>query len=295
MNTTGNASAIRQYQGFAVHTLQDGQTALAVVPELGGKIISLKNLETQREWLWHPGESLALFKNQTDAAFCDSPLTGVDECLPTILPCAWRGRNLPDHGEIWNRSWSVDMDAWGRGILKTSIQLEMSPFVFERRLALQEGEVHLNYKLSNVGGTEEHFLWAIHPLLRLAVGDRLELPGSTRELLNGAAWVDDVVSGVAPENCAKAFACPVLEGWAAVKNDITGNRLEFAWDPVQNNSLGLWFSRGGWHGHHHFAIEPCNGDHDCLTTASGRGRCGAVAANSSVVWQLKLRLASKKA
>lgn len=290
MNTLINTFGIQRVQGFAVHTLRSGRAALAVVPELGARMISLKDLQTQREWLWHPGEHLELFKNQPHDAFSESPLAGMDECLPTILPCAWRGRKLPDHGEVWSRPWKVDMDAWEQGILKTSIRLEPSPFVFERTIELQEREIHLNYKLSNLSGKEEHFLWAAHPLLRLAAGDRLELPGSTRRLLNGAAWVDDVISGAAPQNCAKAFAHPVSEGWAIVKNDLTGDRLEFIWDSLQNSSLGLWITRGGWHGHHHFAIEPSNADHDSLATASGRNRCGIVAGNSSVNWQLTLRV-----
>jgi Aldose 1-epimerase len=294
MNTIANTFAVRQFQGFAIHTLRNGQVALAVVPELGARIISLKDLQTQREWLWHPGEHLDLFKNQPSDPFSDSPLVGMDECLPTILPCTWRGRQLPDHGEVWNRSWEVDTDAWRQGILKTSIQLKSSPFAFERTIALQEGEIYLDYKLSNLSGADEHFLWAVHPLLHLTAGDRLELPGSTRRLLNGADWVDNVVSAGAPQNCAKAFAHPVSEGWVAVKNDATGDCLKFAWDPVQNKSLGLWFTRGGWHGHHHFAVEPCNADHDCLATASARNCCGMVAANSSVSWQLKLRVGSEE-
>ena len=290
MNTVSNTFAIRKVQGFAVHTLRSGRAALAVVPELGARIISLKDLQTEREWLWHPGEHLELFKNQPHDAFWESPLAGMDGCLPTILPCAWRGRKLPDHGEVWNGPWEVDMDAWQQGVLKTSIQLASSPFVFERAIELQEREIQLSYKLSNVSGAEEQFLWAVHPLLRLTAGDRLELPGSTRRLLNGAAWVDDVVSGAAPQNCAKAFAHPVSEGRAVVKNDLTGDRLEFVWDSLQNNSLGLWITRGGWHGYHHFAIEPSNADHDCLATASGRNCCGIVAGNSSVGWQLTLRV-----
>jgi galactose mutarotase-like enzyme len=294
MNTLANTFSVRQFQGFALYTLRNAQAALAVVPELGAKIISLRDLQTQREWLWHPGEDLDLFENQPTDAFSDSPLVGMDECLPTILPCTWRGRKLPDHGEAWNRPWEVDMEAWREGILKTSIRLKSSPFVFERTIALQEAEIQLNYKMSNVGDTEEHFLWAVHPLLRLTAGDRLELPGSTRQLLNGADWVDDVASAGAAKNCAKAFAHPLSEGWAAVRNEATRDRLKFTWDPVQNKSLGLWITRGGWHGHHHFAIEPSNADHDCLATASARNRCGVVAANSSVAWQLKLRVGAEE-
>ena len=59
-----------------------------------------------------------------------SPLVGADECLPTIAPCSWRGRELPDHGEVWNVPWAVDPEALENGILKTSVRLEISPFEF---------------------------------------------------------------------------------------------------------------------------------------------------------------------
>jgi hypothetical protein len=294
MDTIANTVAIEQFQGFALYSLRNAHVALAVVPELGARFVSLKDLQTRREWLWHPGGQLDLFKNQPFDDFSGSPLAGVDECLPTISACAWRSRKLPDHGEVWSRSWDVDQDAWRHGILKTSIRLESLPFLFERSIALQENEIDFNYRLSNLSDTEEHFLWAIHPLLRLTAGDQLELPGSTRRLLNGANWVDDVASASMPQNCAKTYAHPVSEGWAAVKNDATGDCLKFTWDPVQNNCLGLWITRGGWHGYHHFAIEPTNANHDSMATASEQNRCGIVAGNSSAAWQLKLRIGSEK-
>jgi hypothetical protein len=292
MKAFANSLTIQQFQGFAVHTLRSEMVSLSVVPELGAKIISLKDLCTRREWLWHPRNNLELFRNKPRDAFSDSPLVGMDECLPTILPCTWRGRELPDHGEVWNHAWVVDQEAWQLGVLKTVIKLKSSPFVFERAIALQGREIRIDYKLSNLENTEENFVWAFHPLLRLNAEDQLDLPGSTRKLLNGETWVDAVASAIPASNCAKAFAHPLSEGWAAVKNGVTGDRLEFIWDSFQNNSLGLWITRGGWHGHHHFAIEPTNADHDCLATASKRRRCGIVPGNSSVNWQLLLRIGS---
>lgn len=292
MKTCANSLIIQQFQGFAVHTLRSDAVALSVVPELGAKIISLKDLRTKREWLWHPRDDLELFRNKPRDAFSDSPLVGMDECLPTILPCTWRGRELPDHGEVWNHAWDVDEGAWQLGVLKTIIKLKSSPLVFERAIALQGCEIRIDYRLTNLEAAEEDFIWAFHPLLRLTAEDKLELPLSTRKLLNGETWVDAVASAIPASNCAKAFARPVSEGWAAIKNDVTRDRLEFIWDSFQNNSLGLWITRGGWHGYHHFAIEPTNANHDSLATASKGKCCGTVAGNGSVNWQLLLRVGS---
>ena len=280
---------IRQWQGFGVRVLANEVVELAVVPELGAKIISLKNRRTGREWLWHPDSGLKLFKNQPQDDFSASPLAGVDECLPTILPCRWQGRNLPDHGEVWNQPWQVDEPAWREGVLTTSIKLPISPLAFRRTIELRGNEVGFDYQLSNLSGTEESFIWAVHPLVRLADGDELELPTSTRKLLDAEAWVNALAS-VKPQNgCAKVFASPVTEGWAAVKNHARRDRLELSWDPAQNQALGLWLNRGGWHGHHHFALEPTNANHDSLAVAAGRQH-GFVAGCGALRWRLSLRV-----
>jgi galactose mutarotase-like enzyme len=282
--------AVRNEQGFEVYSLNNEEIELAVVPELGAKIISLKNLQTGREWLWHPQSGLKLFRNCAGHEFSESPLVGIDECLPTIAACSWHQRQLPDHGELWAVPWEVDKEAWENGILRTGARLKISPFELDRTIELRGNEVRLGYELTNLGAAAEHYVWAIHPLLRLQAGDQLELPASTRTLLNGESWIDALDSTVPGENCAKLFATPLQEGWAAVINHDTGDRLEFEWDPAENNTLGLWLTRGGWHGHHHFAIEPTNSADDRLASAAEQRCCGAVAASASTGWRLCLKL-----
>lgn len=290
MKALTNQPATRQLQGFTVYVLNNDDVQLEVVPELGAKIISLKNLQTGREWLWHPAEGPSLFKNQIRDAFSNSPLVGIDECFPTIEPCSWEGRELPDHGEVWNTPWQVNDEAWANGILKTKTRLKISPFEFERTIELQGSEIRINYGLHNLSAIEEKFVWAMHPLLQLEAGDQLELPASTRQLLNGEAWVDAVTSLIPEKKCAKIFAHPVSESWAAVQNGAGTDRLEFAWNSSENNTLGLWLTRGGWYGHHHFAIEPTNADNDSLAVAAKQKTCGVVAGKSFVGWQLFIRV-----
>jgi galactose mutarotase-like enzyme len=290
MTSSTAQSSTRQCEGFLVYVLRTAAVEVAVVPELGAKIISLKNLRTQREWLWRPKDKLELFKNSPQDDFSASTLVGIDECLPTIAPCSWRGRQQPDHGEVWSRPWVVEPSAWQQGIIKTSIKLENSPLEFERTLQLREDHLQFDYKLLNLSAMEERFIWAIHPLLRLTEGDQLELPASTRALFNGEGWIDAVASATPQNKCCKTFAHPVRDGTAAIKNNVQGDRLQFTWDAGANNTLGLWLTRGGWHGHHHFAIEPTNANHDSLAAAAGLQRCGVIAGSGSTGWQLSVRV-----
>ncbi len=290
MKALTNQLTTRQLQGFTVYVLNNDEVELEVVPELGAKIISLKNLRTGREWLWHPPDGPRLFRNQFRDDFSTSPLVGIDECFPTIEPCSWQGRELPDHGEVWNAPSQVDNEARENGILKTKTCLKISPFEFERTVELHGNEIYIHYGLHNLSAIEEKFVWAMHPLLQLEAGDQLELPHSTRQLLNGEAWVDAVTSVIPEKNYAKAFACPVTESWAAVQNKAGTDRLEFVWNSSENNTLGLWLTRGGWHGHHHFAIEPTNAGNDSLAIAARQKACGVIAGKGFVSWQLIIRV-----
>jgi len=268
----------------------NGEVELVVVPELGAKIISLKNMRTRREWLWHPTDHLKLFRNHSGDDFSASPLAGIDECLPTISPCVWRGRDLPDHGEVWNQPWQLDENALQNGILTTSIKLKASPLIFKRTIEPRGNELKFEYQLTNLSNAAERFIWAFHPLLRLQKGDALEMPRSTRELLNGESWIDEIASAIPQTGCAKVFASSIREGWVAIENQAQGDRLKFAWNPGEMNTLGLWLTRGGWHGHHHFAIEPTNGSHDSLVVAAGGKHCGNIAAHGALAWNLSLHI-----
>ncbi len=290
MKVLANQFAVRQEQGFGVYMLSNEKIEVAVVPQLGAKIISVKDRRTGREWMWRPPQGAILFHNGPGDDFFHSPLIGIDECLPTIEPCVWRGRTLPDHGEVWSAAWGVDEEAWQKGALKTSVRLEISPFDFERTIELDDNEICLSYQLSNRNSVSEFFLWAMHPLLKLQDGDKLVLPPSTRNLLNGETWVDAIDSAIPTGGCSKLVAGPVSEGRVGVRNDVTGERFDFEWNASENNGLGLWLTRGGWHGHHHFAIEPTNAGADALTSAVGRKWCGTVAGNGAVTWQIRLRI-----
>src|SRR6266567_3568207 len=207
MNAVGNTYTVRYEHGFEVYFLNNQHVEIAVVPELGSRIISLKDLRTRREWLWHPPGERKLFRNNAGDNFARSPLVGMDECFPTIAPCAWQGRNLPDHGEVWAASWTVDGEAWQDGVLRTTAELTISPFDLERTIELQDNVAHLNYRLKNRSATPELYLWAMHPLLRLQPGDHLQLPVSTRALLDRATWVDALDSANPEGDCDKVFAC----------------------------------------------------------------------------------------
>jgi galactose mutarotase-like enzyme len=278
------------WNGFGARILRSAVLEVVVVPDLGAKVVSLKNLCTGREWMYHPNNSPNLFRNQPDDDFARSPLTGWDECLPTIAPCTWRGRSLPDHGEVWNTAWQLDEAAWKRGVIKTSVKLPISPFEFTRAIEIQNDALHVNYHLLNLSGEPQEFLWAMHPLLALQTGDRLALSHEIRQHLGQQSWLDSLDFEKNVSSCVKAFAGPLQQGHAEIFNPVSDDSLTFKWDVADCNTLGIWLTRGGWNGHHHVALEPTNGAPDSLAVAAGeRNNCGVLVPFGKKEWRIQIR------
>jgi hypothetical protein len=298
--------------GLTVYGLRSSSTEIRVVPELGAKIIGLKNLETGREWMWRPPGAFRLFRNKLGDPFERSTLVGADECLPTIAPCRWGGRDLPDHGEVWSIPWEVDRYAWGQGRIKTTVATPVSPFLFERTVRLEENEVRLDYGLRNVTQQPEPYLWAFHPLLEIVEGDRIALLGNVRsvrvesvdglrdmphgstrswpEPLPGVEldWMDFGPHGPA---CAKLFVESPSEARAAIVNSETGENLVLRFDARQNPALGIWITRGGWRGYEHVALEPTNFAFDSLAEAAPKATsAGVLPPEGERTWAIRLCL-----
>ncbi|MBK7293414.1 MAG: hypothetical protein IPI84_06460 [Holophagaceae bacterium] len=274
-------------QGFTVRGLRSATAELLMVPELGGRIISLRSLKSGREWCWHQPRPDWLWRNGAGDAFGDSPQAGIDECVPTVSACRVLDRELPDHGEVWFQSWHLEPEALARQELAASLRLAITPFTFRRAIRVGEGGAFVfDYALTNEGDGPEPYLWSLHPLLALEPGDRLDLPAEVRSLRldgglgapisRGDVWAypepfpglrldAGEVPGM-PGGCVKGFAGPLEAGRAAVLNERTGDRLEFRWDAATVPFLGLWINRGHG-GFHHLALEPCTGAPDSLQEA----------------------------
>jgi galactose mutarotase-like enzyme len=283
--------------GFAVYGLRSPSTEIRVAPELGAKIVSLKSLVTGREWMWRPPGPFRLFRNELGDPFERSTLVGADECLPTVAPCTWGGRELPDHGEVWSIPWSVDRHALDQGHIKTTVATPVSPFVLQRTVRLEENEVRLDYRLKNISRRPEPFLWAFHPLLRMVEGDRIALPedvrsvrvesvdglqgmphGSTRPWPEPLPEVNLSLMDFGPYDpaCAKLFVASPSVACASIVNSHTSDSLVLRIDVQQNPALGIWITRGGWYGYEHAALEPTNVASDSLAEVAAKATSALV-------------------
>jgi galactose mutarotase-like enzyme len=300
-----------EHDRFGLVSLEDGRVSVTVVPELGARLMSLRDLRSGREWLWRPAGPLRLWRNQPGDPFPLGTFVGADECLPTVGACTWEGREQPDHGEVWNQPWVLDEDALAAGRIGTSISLKGSPFHFNRTLSLQAGVLRMDYALHNQGDRPEPWLWAWHPLMAFEPGDQLSLPYDVKTLRvecarqpdasRGEIWtwpaanpglrLDELKLG-GNDSYLKAFAGPLRDGWALLENLASGSSLTLRWDVDALPYVGLWLTRGGYRGWHHVALEPTNLPADALAEGVRENAPPPLAPGATLRWWLEITLAN---
>src|SRR5260370_23018323 len=161
-----------------------GLLRLTVVPELGGKIVSLIRNESGYEYLLQSPDPERAYRPRNYAdRFEEYEPSGFDECLPTIAACLYpeepfSASPLPDHGDVWCSSSSVEI-AGEQVTLTTSIR--SLPLRFTKKCQLQEKVVRLDYEVSNLSQSDVNFLWSAHPLLRVEPDAEIILPQEVKE------------------------------------------------------------------------------------------------------------------
>ncbi len=297
------------HTGFERLQLASEQVTVVVIPELGARLLSLRDNQSGRDWLWRPDGDLRLWRNRLDDPFTQGTFAGADECIPTIAPCVWQGLSLPDHGEAWSQAWHLDEASLSEGRIRLDVTLPRSPLRLVREIRLEGSVLFMDYELHNRSSSPQHWLWAWHPLLRIVPGDRLSLPeevqtwqieSATRpDTQKGDAWTWpaprpdirlDTLDLGGDKEYVKAFVGPLREGRACVTNDQSQHGLELQWDTDALPYLGLWLTRGGFQGCHQLAIEPTNLPGDSLADTCQHHPAQPLPPRGCQRWQLQLRL-----
>ncbi len=265
-------------------TLENDSLRIVLVPASGGRVASLVNLRTGREWLWRPQQQMRFPSVSTGASFSDGPLTGIDECLPTVRSCSIGTRVFGDHGDAWAQVWRVV--ATSEQEVTLQVDIPYGGLRLTRTARLEGSRLTLCYELLNRGAGPEPWLWSFHPLFHFEPGDRFELPPSVTRLrvfeaqnMTGAAagshiaWPNpaDGVDlarldfGAHAPGYLKAFAENISVGQSFIYAASGRERLELGFDPVATPHLGVWITHGGWRGVRHGALEPCTAATDALS------------------------------
>ncbi|TVY02184.1 hypothetical protein [Cohnella terricola] len=309
-------------EGYEAWISETSKLSVTIIPTLGSKMVSLLNKETGREWLWRSDKPLG---NQGyGSAFGDGDESGWDEMFPGINVCAypdepWRGRIVPDHGEVWSLPWQAQAD---NGTLRCNVQGREFPYTLDKAVSfIADDTLRIEYTVTNLSDYPFSFLWAAHPLLRAEAGMKLRVPDGLKTIAMSYSaqtrlgnfgakhrWpIPDLslfrtestrdhgapidLSVLEPNEGRYAekyyFADELAEGWAELCDPVTDEAITFRFPTEQVPYLAVWANYGGYAGHYHFAIEPATGTMDDLAFAMSENRTSVIAPGGMYRWYLE--------
>lgn len=312
-----------QQEGFNAVHVNTGPLSLTLFPALGGKVSSLRDERTGREWLWrHPRFPYKRVPHGSSYV-AEADTGGWDECFPSVAACAypsapWQGAAIQDHGELWSQSAELEMEAHAASVaLRTRWSGVVLPYTFTRtiKLVADSARLQVDYAVENNADTPLQFVWCIHPLLAIEPGMEVRLPASARFNVNGTVPPNLVspthdlpypfaMPGLTlprlPETSAGraikiwSEALPAGAGWAALH--ARDGELRMNWDVALLPQVAAWMNFGAWAAdggapYYNLGLEPCLGAQDSLAEAvTERNMFAALPPRGSQTWWLEIEL-----
>ncbi|NJN17315.1 MAG: hypothetical protein HC822_14115 [Oscillochloris sp.] len=307
--------------GFAAIRARSGPLSLIIVPDLGGKICSLRDTRTNREWLWrHP--RLPYRRASADSDYSTSADSGGwDECFPTVAACTLdNGLVLPDHGELWSQAPTLEVLSRDNTVaFRCRWHGRALPYSFERTILLTTGssKLRFEYHLTNVADYPLPFIWCAHPLLAIEPGMELRLPQAARYHVWGSMPADlltpdqhlcfppalqyndaDINLSHLPPALGialKLWSDPLPAGQGSAGLYAADGALTMHWDTALLPQLALWLNLGAWAGDggpplYNLGLEPCIGAQDSLAEALVHNAAAYLAPGATRRWWLDVEL-----
>jgi hypothetical protein len=269
-------------------TLEGPGISVTLLPERGGKITSLLDTASGREWLEAPEGALSGIADAT-VEYDDGDMCGWDEMMPTLSACEYPGTSLalPDHGELWSKSW--DVTSLNATSVTTSVRGGALPYQFERTLRVGPRSLRVDYRVSTDSGRSLQLLWAAHPLFAVSAGTRLILEASKFESsLNDVSVADDLAVGTS----IKLFARLRAATSTAKLLDASGTFLTLTWNRGDAPHVGLWLDHMQYARHPVTGIEPTNCPFESLSEAIGANQAWTVSRSQPRRWSMEVELGS---
>lgn len=279
------------------YQLENEKLSVTIVPETGGKSISIYGKEKQFELLAQQR------RESTGASFAECAAYGFDDAFPSIdagsVTVGGRIIDYPDHGEIWSAAMQVK--SWEEGkevqLYYESPQLH---YVYEKKITLRESSAVYTYRITNHGESTFPCIWAFHCLVRYEEDMRIVYPQNTTTFINvldspvlgnvqakyqvkqtreglfasGTDYRFDRVPEIHSFSMEKYYVGDAINcgriGYDYPSQDV---ECRILYDPQKLPYLGFFVTAGGFLGDYNCALEPCDGYYDSIETALKHQRC----------------------
>ncbi len=285
-----------------VISLSSNGIEIEVVPELGGKVISLRGPDGHERL---SRSSRPYVKRTSQLRYQDSEFDGLDEIFPTLVasPAGSNHPAIPEHGEVWYLPWKV---LPGPG-LNLEVKGECLPYILNRKISIHKQTVLFSYTLSNTGKIAFPYIYLFHPLFFAESGLDLKVPQETSFKIKGSkklflgtngdtkTWKELKEGPLA----GKLFQSDRGHYWNATLVSSTLNQLKLSWPSLKPLTLtwdktslpycAFWSTEGAiLGGLKHFALEPTSSLSDKLSVAAASGEAKILLPNHEAKWDILL-------
>jgi galactose mutarotase-like enzyme len=317
---------IRIYQKDGLTHLAIGNEQIEAVflPQLGSKMISLRNKKTGTEFLLANQSEDKIYQHAYHGAdFSEYDASGYDECFPTVEASELTVENnngekeisFPDHGELWSKEWDYEIQPNAILFFTEGVNAK---YRIKKLIALKENRLVIDYSLLNMSDFPFYYIWSAHPLLAVEEGDRILLPENINKLFLN--WASDDKIGTFGQYihpsallidgseedifkihskdlgiAIKGFTDPLNRGSAGLFRSRKDETLLVLFDNIKLPYLGIWLCYGGWpvdseRKHYTIALEPATGRPDSLSESVKRNECSLINIGEKKNWQVEFSL-----
>jgi galactose mutarotase-like enzyme len=304
--TAGGPIRTADYRGWPSLRLESDELLVTLVPNLGGKIASLRARRSGREFLVQPVAN-PLAPPRPGVKFVDSDPFGLDDMFPTVAECrtetdGGRALLLPDHGEVWSRAWSCELAG---DTVTLSIDCRSVPCRLTKRCLLAAPNLlRLEYQAENLSTETFDALWAAHPLLDCTEAVELDLPpGEVISVCAGSglygnhgtrsAWKPLVLPPARPGQPTQAHKFYAARAdqvrHAGLRFPATQEQLVLRLESSAPTYFGLWHEELA-DGTRILAPEPCTGGFDRPDFARQHGQSCHFGPHEKKQWTLELEV-----
>ena len=295
------------YRGWPANLLGTEECLVTIVPALGGKIASLLDRRTGREFLVQPSAA-TVREPAPGVKFVDCDPFGIDDMFPTVLAgpgatVAGRALQFPDHGEVWSKRWR-EIEATEEAVT-LAIDCHSVPCRLTKRCTMADARtLRVDYFVENRSTETFDALWAAHPLLACSDAVSIDLPpGEIVSVHNGSEHYGDhgmrsrwkprslpAARRGQPPRAHKFYAAqPNQAREVALRFPRSHERIAFRVESAEPIYFGLWHEERA-DGTRILAPEHCTGGFDRPDLARHYGQPCRFAAHETKRWRLEIDL-----
>lgn len=310
VETNRNMSSLSSmtFEGTEAYRLKIEFLEVIVIPDHGGKAVSIKYLPADFELLFQNPYGIFRQAKRGDS-FSDYEACGADDAFPTIDACCVkvgdRYVEYPDHGEIWSARFKTE--SHDNGLTLSWISPTLG-YRYLKKYKVEKNSLKLQYQIENPGDIDIPAIWTLHCLVNVEPDMRIILP-------KGEGIFENVFACEKLGNAGRKFHCPekdnngneidlfripdhgmykfyivdrVSEGRCGYEYVHSGVKVTYRYLKDILPYLGFWVTAGGYRGDVNCALEPSNGYYDNIPLAMKNDKCPVLHAGET--WKIEISI-----